>query len=123
VTLNVPPVVGGGFVYTFGIDETPNVFGTCVYPSTTPCADKISFTNPTPPSAFFSIGGVDHTLQILGFSTDGGASITPEFISQEGTDNSADLYARLRARSDVPAPGALSLFAIGLAGLATRRRK
>jgi hypothetical protein len=66
---------------------------------------------------------VDYTLQILGFSTDGGSTITTEFISQEDNDNSADLYARLRAQSDVPAPGALSLFAIGLAGLAARRRR
>jgi hypothetical protein len=121
VSLDLPATKS--FSWTFTIDETPNIAGTCVYPGAPPCSDKITFSA-NPGSEFFSIGGVDYTLQILGFSTDGGTTTASEFISNEGADNQAQLYARLSARKPgVPTPGALSLFAIGLAGLAYRRGK
>jgi hypothetical protein len=111
------------FAFRFLIDETPNA-PPCAYPSTTPCADRITFQN-LDLSSSFSIGGQNYTLALVGFSLDGGETISSFFDSQEGGTNTARLYARITAARNVPEPATLGLVGIALlsAGATGLRRK
>ncbi|MCP4071902.1 MAG: hypothetical protein GY742_09220 [Hyphomicrobiales bacterium] len=76
----------------------------------------------------FLLGGLWYTLNILGFSTDGGTTISNQFISPEHGTSTASLYAVFAesgAPPEVPIPAALPLFGTGLAlmGFVCWRRK
>ncbi|NJN73213.1 MAG: PTPA-CTERM sorting domain-containing protein [Limnothrix sp. RL_2_0] len=104
------------FNFTFAVDETPNS-GVCVYPSTRPCADKITWANAFSNQTFFE-NGTEYTLELTGF--DGGLS---QFISQERETNSAQLYGQItRATDVVPTPAAILPVLMGMFGAASRKR-
>ncbi len=112
------PVATQSFNLNLQIDETPNQ-GTCAYFSITPCADKISISE-TSLSNQFSVGGIDYTLQLLGFSlTPGGVPIN-QFISQEGRTNQALLFAKVTAAEPEPVPEPATLAGTALWLLAAR---
>ncbi|MBS7812014.1 THxN family PEP-CTERM protein [Roseococcus pinisoli] len=125
--LNLATTIAGAvpstqtFSYQFLIDETPNT-PPCAYPSTTPCADRITFNNLTTSSSFM-IGGVPYTIELLGFSSNGGATISSSFISQEGGSNSIQLYARITTPTPVPEPASFAILGAGLLGLAAARKR
>ncbi|MDZ7958170.1 MAG: choice-of-anchor K domain-containing protein [Aulosira sp. DedQUE10] len=86
------------FNFSFNVDETPNVgdVSKCPYYSITACSDKITFSTPKNVNTF-SIAGVDYTLQMVGFSETANSTPMTQFISQEGGNNSAYLYAKITA--------------------------
>jgi len=115
-----------GSPFTFNtaltVDETANT-APCTYPSTTPCADRITFQQVGSSDTFF-IDGVEYTFEVIGFGS------TPDdlesaFISQEGGDSSAFLWAKITAVEPVSEPASLALLAasLGMAGWFVRKSK
>ena len=89
-------IIAGTIPVSLNIDETPNV-RPCPYPTCgPPCADKVSITS-SGLTAFGDRPGVRYTLEVLGFKTNPSASApaSPDFISDEGTTNTAFLMAQV----------------------------
>jgi hypothetical protein len=98
--VRVDPSVAGPSLFDqtitipFTIDETLNV-EPCLYPSTTPCADKITFGT----SSFLLASTSNDTvyeLQIAGFVDPTSSAPVDGLISQEGGTSNATLLAVLR---------------------------
>jgi hypothetical protein len=99
------------FTYRFLLDETSNTAGTCVYPGTSICPDKVTVDDSgLTPSTFTCVENsipVQYTVQVLGFAdsptnANGGclsasppSTTTDEFITEEQTDNYACLWAQV----------------------------
>jgi hypothetical protein len=110
------PAVSPSFVFTFGINETPNSTGNDYLDR-----DFIYF-----PSAFssqtFDIGGTLYTLKLLGFGADADHLVS-QFESNEHATNSTLLWAKITTETPpVPIPGAVWLLGSGLLGLVGLRR-
>ena len=98
------PVLNPSFTFTLEVDETPNA-EPCVYPSATPCADKISFPSAFPTlSESYWLGGKFYTLQIVGFRSSPGGVLLTEFISDERQTNTAYLYGALTSPPALEVP-------------------
>ncbi len=95
------------FVYPAYLDETPNS-GTCVYPSTVPCADAVTFGVADSTFRCFYAGNVmnEYTVAILGFMpvtetgscdtvTYNAATSTGIFISNESATNCGCMFAMI----------------------------
>lgn len=126
-TITDPNLGPQTFLFSFNIDETPNETP-CVYPSNTPCADKITFGNATS-TTVFNINGDVYTLYLLGFGSDAN-NLSNEFITQENLNNVTSLWAKIDLYQQpvgVPEPNALLMMALGLFGIGmaveVRRRK
>ncbi|MGV0024535.1 PTPA-CTERM sorting domain-containing protein [Phormidesmis priestleyi] len=108
-----PSGVNQAFNFLFNILNTPNITGNPVLDG-----DRLRFSTAGLSSGAFNAGGVSYTLQLLGFSPDGGSTIINEFNSPEGTTATADLYGRITAAS-IPTPALLP----GLIGMVAALRK
>lgn len=105
--------------FHFTHNETPNN----AYPETSSLNnDIVTLTNPAL-NATFSDGTDTYFFNLIGFSTDGGATIASYFSTVETLSNSALLYARITSRPiTTPEPTTLLLLGLGLMGLAGVRR-
>lgn len=114
---------GGGtttftFSANFELDETSNTAGTCVYPGSTVCPDRVLITQPQASS--FYCGTQVYTVNILGFQP--GASCdqiytgttASVFYTEEQQDNQACLWAEIDAPSaDVSLTKQCSIYSTG----------
>ncbi len=93
--------------YTFNIFNTPNITGDSVLDG-----DKLKFQANGITSDSFNFAGVNYTVKLIGFSSDGGNTFVSEFNSPEESTAEAILYAKI---VDVPEPTAV--FGLGLLGV------
>jgi hypothetical protein len=107
----------GDFPYLMLTTNTPNETGDPVLDG-----DIVSIFGNGLTSGAFSFDGVDYTVRLLGFSTDGGQTLTEGFRSPEGANVSAGIYAQIQVQA-VPEPGTLALVGCGVLCLLGSRRK
>ena len=117
LAFTTPTGVSQDFTYNLGLVNTPN--------TTDPdeSADYV-YLPTTMPDAYFTQGGVNYTLEFLGFGalTGGGFTTVDSFHVYEGDRASAQLLGRVTEQV-VPVPGAMLLGAIGLSVAGWRLRR
>ena len=110
------------FIYSLRVDETPDDVLPCPYQSVTPCADAVFWQN-TIASNSFTVGGVDYTLELLGFSNTPALLPVNQFISEERSTNETTLFGRVVPAAGVPEPTTTTGLALAGLGLAYARRR
>ncbi len=100
------------FNYTFNIFQTLNTTGDPVLDG-----DILTFNANGSTSDSFNFGGVDYTLKLAGFSSDGGNNFVSVFNSPEDSVANATLYAEITAANNVDVPEPTTIFGLGLLGV------
>lgn len=102
--------------FHFDHNETPNSTGT------SPADDDIVTVSSVSLNQLITVGGDTYFFNLLGFSTDNGATFGSQFRSPEGGTNTAKLYGQVTSVPvGVPEPASLLLFGFGLAATAAAR--
>jgi len=117
LTFTTPSGLSQDFTYHLGLVNTPNTGD----PSAS--ADYVYLPG-TIPSAHFTEGGVDYTLEFLGFGAVTGSGFTTidSFHVQENSTASAELLGRITGQATIPVPGAALLGMLGVGCLGVSRR-
>lgn len=118
LSFTLPVVNQQTFSFLFNILNTPNNTGNPVLDG-----DRLRFSTAGISSQTFEYEGNDYTLQLMGFSTDGGSTIVQEFNSPEGETASAFLYGKIIAAVPVSIPEPVSLVSLSLLGVYFAVRK
>jgi hypothetical protein len=106
--------------FGFTINNTPNTSGNPVTDG-----DIVTLANNTTGNSF-TYGGIEYTLDIMGFSQDSGQTFTYDFSSPEGATAKAGLYGKISQTgggAQVPEPATIFLLGSGLLGLFGYRKK
>ena len=118
------------FGFAFSIDETPNKQEVCPYQTDVGkgCSDRITWDFSIDQSNSFTYNNEKYSLELVGFSKElSSKTIVNDFISQEGGDNSASLFARLvkvETANDIPEPASvLGIAGMGLFFVRSRKKK
>ncbi|MBD2004374.1 MULTISPECIES: choice-of-anchor K domain-containing protein [Cyanophyceae] len=108
------------FDFSFNIFNTPNNTGNPVLDG-----DRLRFSTAGASSQMFSYQGVDYTLELVGFSSDGGNTVVSEFNAPEESTARASLFGKLTAvepPAKTPEPASVvSLSLLGIYGAARRK--
>jgi len=114
-TNSVPSTLNAILQFKHNETENSGSVNNCQFTSVTPCADNVSVTLGTGATGTnFTEGGVNYFFELLGFSTDSGATYDTSYITQENSINEATLYGKV---TEVPAPAGLLLLGVAIAGL------
>ena len=113
-----PEGLNDEFDFAFTINETPNTTGG------SPGDDDFIFFPSSYASSVFEIGGVNYTLQLLGFGSDA-SNLVNQFQSPEGGTNAVRLWGQITTPSSapVPEPSTILLVGTGLLGIIGFGRK
>lgn len=109
-----PSNLSENFDFTFQLNSTPNT-------GTPEQSADFVFPINTFGSSSFSLDGTDYTLQLTGFSQDGGATTVNQFRVLEGATTTAAVFGKI---TPAPVPESTSLAGVCLFGiyLAARRQ-
>lgn len=113
IGIDVLPPLSATFAFLH--NETPNFPG--------PVSDVVTLVDPVL-DVNFSYLGNNYFFSLLGFSQDGGNTISTQFTTIEGQPNIASLYGVITERPiGTPEPLTLLLLGLGLVGLAGLRKR
>lgn len=120
LSFTTPEIFAETFTFSFNLDVTHNTTGDPVLDADTlTIVDVFSTT-------IFEIAGESFTLELLGFSSDGGVTIENQFTLPEDAMTESQLFAKISAPSqEVPEPsGLLGLLSLGVlsSGSALKRK-
>lgn len=108
LAMTSPVITDEVFGFTFTIENTPNETGDPILDG-----DIVRIVNAFSTNTF-AHQGIEYTLMLLGFSTDGGATFTDDFSSPEGGDAIAAIYATITSdTAPVPEPGTFTVLFLG----------